>query len=157
MSNTPPAQPLKLFYSYAHKDESLRDELAIQLTLLRRQGLIAPWHDRNISAGTEWAGQIDRNLEEAQIILLLVSPDFIASDYCYDTEMMRAMERHEERSVRVIPIILRPCDWHSTPFGKLQALPRDAKPITSWSSRDEAFLDVAKGIRRVVESFVNPG
>ncbi len=140
-----------IFFSYAHEDETLRNELAKQLKLMKRQGLINEWYDRDIDAGTEWKQAIDEHLNNAQIILLLVSPDFIISDYCYDIEMMRAMERHEAREARVIPVILRPCDWHTAPFSKLQALPRNAKPITTWSNRDDAFLDVAKGIRKVVE------
>src|SRR5947209_1302849 len=142
---------IDIFFSYAHEDEALRNELAKQLKLMKRQGFINEWYDRDIDAGTEWKHAIDEHLNTAQIILLLVSPDFISSDYCYETEMMRAMKRYEAREVRVIPVILRPCDWHSAPFGKLQALPRNAKPITTWSNRDDAFLDVAKGIRKVVE------
>jgi hypothetical protein len=142
---------IDIFFSYAHEDETLRNELAKQLKLMKRQGLINEWYDRDIDAGTEWKYEIDEHLNNAQIILLLVSPDFIISDYCYDIEMMRAMERHEAREARVIPVILRPCDWHTAPFSKLQALPRNAKPITTWLNRDDAFLDVAKGIRKVVE------
>jgi hypothetical protein len=112
--------------------------------------VIQGWHDRRISAGTEWDGSIDEHLESASIILLLISSDFLASDYCYDKEMKRAMERHEERTTRVIPIILRKCDWHDAPFGKLQALPKDSKPITSWPDRDEAFTDVVAGLKRAI-------
>jgi hypothetical protein len=143
---------IDVFYSYAHEDETLRNELAKQLKLLKRQGKIDEWYDREITGGEEWEHKIDVHLNTASIILLLVSPDFITSDYCYDTEMMRAMERHELGEARVIPVILRPTDWHSAPFGKLQALPKDGKPITTWSNHDEAFLDVARGIRKVVEA-----
>jgi hypothetical protein len=146
-----PLQPVKLFYSYAHEDEELRVKLENHLSLMRRKKDIASWHDRDISAGTEWKKSIDENLEAAQIILLLVSDDFLASDYCYDIEMARAMERHDSGEARVIPIILRPCDWHDAPFGKLQALPKNAQPITKWENVDEAFLNVAQGIRRVVK------
>jgi hypothetical protein len=110
-----------------------------------------------IGAGEEWKGAIDRNLEEAQIVLLLISPDFLASAYCYDIETKRAVERHDRGEARVIPVILRPCDWHEAPFGKLQALPRDGKAVTSWRNRDEAWKDVAQGIRRAVVAInVNP-
>jgi len=102
--------------------------------------------------GSEWAGQIDEHLNSARIILLLVSADFLASDYCYDIEMKRAMERHEAGEARVIPIILRTCDWTSAPFAKLQALPTDAKPVDSWPSADAAFTDIARAIRRVVQA-----
>ncbi len=153
MSASPaPTRPLELFYSYSHKDEALRDQLDTQLKLLQRQGVIAPWHDRQISAGDEWKAEIEEHLNRADIILLLVSADFIASDFCWSNELTRALERQSRGEARVIPIILRDCDWHSAPFGKLQALPKDAKPITRWADRDEAFADVARGLRRAVES-----
>jgi hypothetical protein len=141
---------IEIFISYSHRDEKLRHELETHLSLLRRQGVINAWHDRMVPAGTEWADQIDEHLESAAIILLLISPDFMASDYCYETEMTRAIERHEARQACVIPVILRASDWKSAPFGKLQALPKDGKPIMSWPDRDEAFLDVAQGIRTAI-------
>ncbi|ABW33414.1 TIR domain-containing protein [Acaryochloris marina] len=144
--------PLKVFISYSHKDDDLREELVTHLANLKRQGKIAAWHDRAIEAGEEWKSQIDSKLESAQMILLLVSPDFIASDYCYDIEMQRAIARHDEGTAQVIPIILRPCDWLGSPFSKLQGLPKNAKPVTQWTNRDEAFLDVVNGIRRAVET-----
>lgn len=143
--------PVELFYSYSHKDEKLREKLETHLALLKRQCIISGWHDRRIGAGQEWANQIDQHLNTAQIILLLISADFLASDYCYEKELMRAMERHETGEATVIPIILRPCDWHTAPFGKLQALPKDAKPIKQWTDKDEAFLDVTQGIRLAAE------
>lgn len=150
---TPDADaPLEVFISYSHKDDDLREELDIHLSNLKRQGKIAAWHDRGIGAGEEWKSQIDSKLESAQMILLLVSPDFIASDYCYDIEMQRAIARHDEGTAQVIPIILRPCDWSDSPFSKLQGLPKNAKPVTQWTNRDEAFVDVVKGIRRAVET-----
>ncbi|MGK7885009.1 MAG: toll/interleukin-1 receptor domain-containing protein [Crocosphaera sp.] len=142
---------IEVFFSYSHKDESLRDKLANHLKLLERQGVISAWYDRDITAGTEWKGQIDEHLESAQVILLLISADFLASDYCYDIELKRAMERHELGEARVIPIILRDVDWKGATFGKLQALPKNAKPITSWDNEDEAFTNVAKGIRKAVD------
>jgi len=149
--------PIRLFYSYSHKDETLRDELEEALTLLERQGLISEWHDRKIGAGEEWKGAIDQNLEEAQVILLLVSSSFLASDYCWDVETKRAIERHDQGVAKVIPVILRPCDWHGAPFGQLQALPKDAKAVTTWTNKDEAWTDVAVGIRRAVEAMAaNP-
>lgn len=142
---------VKVFFSYSHKDEVLRDELATHLSVMKRRGVIEAWHDREISAGREWANAIDDNLNTADIILLLVSANFLASDYCYDIEMQRAMERHEAREARVIPIILKPVDWHDAPFAKLQALPKNAKAVTTWQDKDEAFFNVVQGIRRVVE------
>ncbi len=143
--------PIKLFYSYSHKDEDLRDELITHLSILRRQNVIEPWHDRQIEAGAEWDDEIKRHLNEAQVILLLISPAFIASDFCWGIEMTRAMERHEAREAVVIPIILRSCDWKGAPFGKLQGLPKDMKPVKDWADRDQAFTNIAQGIRRVVE------
>ena len=143
-----------LFYSYSHKDERLRDGLADHLALLKRQGILTEWYDRKIAAGDEWAQSIDKHIEQADIILLLVSANFIASDYCWGKEVERALERYEAGEARVIPIVLRPVDWTGAMFGKLQALPKNAKPITLWSNRDLAWLDVAKGIRAEVEALV---
>lgn len=142
---------LVVFYSYSHEDETLRKKLETHLKLLQRQGLISTWHDRKISAGEEWKGKIDENLQAANIILLMVSAAFIASDYCYDLEMKRALERHHSQMARVIPVILRDVDWKSAPFGILQALPKDGKPVMLWQNRDSAWKDVAAGIRKVVE------
>jgi len=146
-----PQPPIRIFYSYSHKDEILRDELEEALTLMKRQGHLSGWHDRLIGAGVEWKGKVDQNLEEAQVILLLVSSSFLASDYCWDVETRRAMERHDQGEARVIPVILRSCDWHEAPFGKLMALPKDGKAVTSWRNRDEAWTDVSKGIRLAVK------
>lgn len=143
--------PLELFYSYSHRDEGLRDELETHLAMLKNEGIIQGWHDRRINAGQEWDGEIDEHLNSARVILLLASPNFLASRYCYDIEVKRAMERHEAGEARVIPVILRPSEWERAPFSKLQALPTGAVPITRWPDRDEAFLNVAQGIRLAVE------
>ncbi|MFO1428918.1 MAG: TIR domain-containing protein [Candidatus Competibacteraceae bacterium] len=145
------AGPIEVFYSYSHKDEELREQLEFHLKLLKRLGVINDWHDRRIGAGTEWAGQIDHYLESSQIILLLISAYFLASDYCWDIEMKRALERHNAGTARVIPIMLRPVDWKGAPFSHLQVLPKDAKPVTDWSNQDAAFANVAEGIRKVAE------
>ncbi len=147
------ARPLKsaeLFFSYSHKDEKLRDELAKQLKLLERQGLLSSWHDRQIGAGQEWANQINEHARSADIILLLISPDFLASDYCFDMEMRAALERHDRGDALVIPIILRPVNWQSAIFAKLQALPKHGKPVTTFENRDLAFQDIEAGIRRAI-------
>jgi formylglycine-generating enzyme required for sulfatase activity len=144
------SQPaIEIFFSYARKDELLRDELAKHLKPLRQEGIIKDWHDREIPPGAEWQNEIDRHLESAQIILLLISADFLASDYCYSFELKRALERHNSREACVIPVILRSCDWKNTDFGKLQVLPTDGKPIQSrsWFDLDEAFTDVVEGLR----------
>jgi len=142
---------VKLFYSYSHKDEEYRETLETFLATLKRQGYISEWHDRKLVAGEEWDREIKEHLESAGIILLLVSADFIASDYIWDVEVGEALALHEAGKTRVIPVILRVCDWNGTPFGKLEALPKDAKPIKTWPDRDEAFTDVARGIRRAVK------
>jgi hypothetical protein len=152
-----PKKPVEVFFSYSHRDEKLRDQLEKHLSLLKHQGLIAGWHDRKIGGGIEWKGQIDQHLNSSRIILLLVSADFLASGYCYDVEMKRALERHEAGEARVIPIILKPCDWHEAPFAKLQAFPKDARPVTKWPNRDEAFTDVARGIRAAVAELASQG
>jgi predicted phosphodiesterase len=149
-------KPIKLFLSYAHSDEPLRQELMKHLSLLQRQSVIQTWHDRNINAGDDWKQQIDDNLNTATVILLLISADFLALDYCYEIEMQRALERHNAGEARVIPIILRPVDWHGARFGTLQALPADAKPITLWTNRDEAYANVAHGVRQAVEAMLRP-
>ena len=143
--------PISLFYSYAHEDEPLREQLEKHLHLLRRQGFISQWHDRQIMPGAEWMRDVDEHLNTASIILLLISPDFLASDYCYDVEMQRALKRHEHGETRVIPIILRPCDWRNAPFGHLQCLPRDGKSVTEWNNPDAAFLEIAQGVRQAVQ------
>ena len=146
-----PAKPVSLFYSYSHKDEELRLRLETHLAALRRGGLIAEWHDRKLEPGDAWKDEIDRHLTSADIVLLLVSSDFIASDYCWGEEMNKALERHKRGEARVIPVILRHCDWRSTPLASLQAVPKDAKPIKSWPDEDEAFLDVVAAIKRSVQ------
>jgi WD40 repeat protein len=145
--------PFKVFISYAHEDDRLKASLENQFSFMKRSGFISAWNDRDIKAGQEWKNQIDTHLNTAQIILLLISPDFMASDYCYSVEMIEALKMHEAGEACVIPIILRPTDWDGAPFSKLQVLPTKAKPITSWRNRDEAFLDVVQGIRRAVQEF----
>src|SRR5262245_25714071 len=147
---------IRLFISYAHRDEDLRLELDDHLSNLQRQQIISGWHDRRIAPGQEWADQIDNALNEAQIILLLISARFMASDYCYAKEMVRAIERHDAGEAVVIPIILSACDWQGAPFSKLQALPKDAKPIKTSNDRDEAWLDVVRGLRRVIDRLSRP-
>lgn len=141
----------KVFFSYSHVDEPLRDQLETQLAMLKRQGVIETWHDRRIGAGEDLHNAIDGHINAADIILLLASPDFLASDYCYEREMARALERHEAGESIVIPVILRPCDWHGAPFGRILATPPDGKPVTQWPDRDHAFLEVTRAIRGAAE------
>jgi hypothetical protein len=145
-------EPIKVFLSYSHKDEELRQELISHLSGLQHQGLIEPWHDRNISAGSEWADQIDQNLEQADIILFLVSADFINSRYRYSIEMKRALERHRAKTACTIPVIIRDCDWKSTDLHQLNGIPRDNRHVTGWGdkfARDSAWRQVSEEIGKV--------
>src|SRR6266566_2694508 len=151
--------PLEVFCCYARKDQLLLNELKIHLSPLQRRGLITIWSDIDIDAGAVWEKEIKKHLNTAQIILLLISPDFMASEYCYSTEMQRALERHEQKEAHVIPILLRPTIWKDAPFDKLQVLPTNAKPVTdrrSWLTEDEALNDVVEGIRKVVTELMLP-
>lgn len=147
-------QKIKIFYSYSHKDEKHRKSLETHLSLMSRNEVILEWHDRKISAGQEWEKEIDNNIKSSDIILLFVSSDFIASDYCYENEMKLALLQHEQSTSIVIPIIIRPSNWSETPFSKLQALPSDAKPVTTWGNEDEAWLNVAEGIKAKVNEVI---
>lgn len=138
---------IRVFISYSHADEELRQVLDKHLMSLRHQGLIEVWHDRRIGAGEEWAGQIDENIKNAHIILLLVSADFIASRYCYEVELANAMDRHQRRDAIVIPVILRPCDWHDLAFGKLQAATREGRPVVKFPTLDDGFLEVVNALK----------
>lgn len=140
-----------LFISYSHEDRELRGELAKHLSGLRNIGVINDWFDGDIIEGREWEQELFHHLDTAQIILILVSADFIASKFCYQVEMQRALARHDAGLARVIPIILHPTDWKQLPFAKLQALPPDAKPVSMWSNRHEAYVNIVKGIKRAIQ------
>ncbi|UKO99394.1 SUMF1/EgtB/PvdO family nonheme iron enzyme [Nostoc sp. UHCC 0870] len=144
----------KIFISYSHEDEPLKNELIKHLSILKRQGVISIWQDRKISPGTEWDKEIKDNLQTADIILLLVSPDFIASEYCNGVEVKIAIERHNAGDARVIPVILRNVFWQLDHFVKLQALPTNATPVKSWTNQDDAFTDIAQGIRKVAQELI---
>jgi len=147
---------INLFYSYAFADKDLRDQLAKHLIQLKRDELISEWHNQQILAGTDCAEVIDQAIHSAYVILLLISADFLASDTCYQIEMRQALERHRRGEARVVPVILRPCNWQHSPFAHLQCLPRNSQPITVWPNWDEAFADVVAGIRNIVESLCRP-
>jgi len=142
---------LEVFIAYSHANERMKQKLIKHLSSLRRTGLVEAWHDRQIQPGADWDREIDQHLNRSQIILLLISADFIDSDYCYSIEMIRALERDARDEARVIPVILRPCDWPALPFGRLQGLPLNGKPVTKWSNQDEAYTDIARELRKVVE------
>ena len=149
--------PVKIFFCYAHKDETLLTELKTHLSPLWREGLIEVWYDRDISAGMQWEQQIKEQLNSSQIILLLISPDFMASDYINNVELKQALERDKRGEARVIPVILRPVYWKGV-LGRLQALPTDGRPVVDryWQSVDEAFFNVIEGVRKVIEHMEPP-
>ena len=150
----PKNQPLKVFISYSHKDKNLKEKLERHLAALKSLGEVALWHDQEVEAGTEWEPQIKAALEEADILLLLVSSDFISSEYINNIELKAALKRHYAGTARVIPILLRPVHWEGTDISRLERLPKNKKAITDWGKEDEdnAFVDVAQGLSKVVAS-----
>ena len=154
---TKPRETISIFYCYARKDKKSRDTLAEHLSNLKWQGLITEWHDFDISPGQEWENEIAAHLDTADIILLLITRNFMASYYCHEVEMKRAIERHKAREARVIPIRLRHVDWENAPFSKLQALPSNGKTVSDWPDKDKAYTDICQGIKKVVNEFLgNP-
>jgi hypothetical protein len=150
------AMPTDIFLSYAHADEGLMNDVRRQLIVFERNGQIRKWYDRQIQLGEDWERRIDSRLRCAKVILLLISPAFIESKYCYNIEMEEALRRHRRKNAVVIPIILRPCAWQKSPIGSLQALPKDGKPITQWSDRDQVCLDVANSVMDIVKKLQRP-
>ncbi len=149
------AQPTRIFYCYAHKDEKFRRELQENLALLRNQGLIEDWSDRDIPPGAEWDDEIDDRLRSADVILLLVSSAFIASNYIWGKELQLAVSRHQAGQARVIPVVLRPVVWDGAPFAKFQMLPPDAKPIVKWRPREDGWVAVTKSFDRLVRGLAS--
>lgn len=147
--------PIRVFFSYSSVDEEHCKQLLNHLSILRRQGVIEEWHFREIIPGEEWDGKIREELNRAELILFLVSSDFLASDYCYDVEVERALERRTAGEAQVVPIIVRPVDYQGSRFEELQLLPTDAVPVTRWDDADEAWVSVAKGIRAVCENLTD--
>ena len=138
-------EKMKLFYSYSHKDEEYREKLENHLSTLKRDGYIEDWHDRKILAGQDYQKEIDKNLEEADIIALLISSDFLSSSSCQN-EMRVALDLQKRKGATVIPIIVRSCDWKSSDIRSLQSLPKDGKPVSDWPDLDAAFMDIVYGI-----------
>jgi TIR domain len=141
---------VSLFFSYSHTDEEYRNRLEKHLAPLKREGLISGWHDRKIHAGGHLHDEISQHVEHDQVILLLVSADFLASDYCQDREMATALERHKRKEAIIIPIIVHPCDWKNTPLGELRVTPRDGKPISKHPHHDDAYLEIVTDIREAI-------
>ena len=154
LANLTESGQLKVFVSYCHEDEEFKNALLKHLKPLERLNLINSWHDGKIKPGEDWGRSISDNLEQADIVLLLVSVDFINSSYCHDVELERALEKEEEGQSRVIPIIVRPCLWTRSRFARLQALPRDARASSLWPSLDDACLNIAEGVLKVAEELL---
>jgi len=145
----------KVFFSYSHKDEGARNELEKHLAILKREGAIETWHDRRIPVGADLDNVIDQNLIESNLCLLLVSPDFLASEYCYSMEMKKALEMRQQHATWVIPIILDHCDWQNTPLGGLLACPTDGKPVSDYPNPNRAFNEITHAIRDVIRSIAS--
>jgi hypothetical protein len=147
---------ISAFISYSHRDEEFRSELEVHLAMLKREGLVTLWHDRRITAGCDIDSAISTHLEDAQLVLLLVSPYFLDSDYCYDREMARAVEKHDAGTARVVPIIINPCEWQKALFGRLRATPPDGRPITKFPNIHDAYLAVVTDIRTAISELGEP-
>lgn len=146
-------KPLRVFYSYSHKDEKYLDELKAHLAPLRDQKFIEDWYDRMIPAGSTWESQIANEMETADIFLMIISSNFLSSNYCYEVEMQKALEKAHKNECLSIPIIIRECLWDFTPLKKLQALPTDGIPVQSWQNRDKAWKNVAEGLLNAIKKF----
>ncbi|MCP4306794.1 MAG: toll/interleukin-1 receptor domain-containing protein [bacterium] len=149
---TPKKAAVDIFVSYSHADNKIKNDLLKHLAPLSRLSLVRHWHDDEIKPGDEWQKAIADKLRSSQIVLLLISSDFISSKYCYEKELDGAMKRHKAKEMAVLPVILRPCLWQDLQFGKLQALPNNGRAITSWGNLDEALTNVATGVREAVQS-----
>ncbi|MEH2420777.1 MAG: TIR domain-containing protein [Nostoc sp.] len=143
--------PVTIFCSYSRIDLNYYAQLKTHMSILKRQGIIDAWYERDIDAGNDWRENISEQLKQSQILLLFVSSDYLASDYSYTREMEYALQRHRAKEAIVVPIIVRPVDWSDAPFSSLQVLPRDGRPISRWENRDEAFIEIAQGIRLIAE------
>jgi hypothetical protein len=143
---------VNVFISYSHKDELIKEELENHFSGLRRNGLINDWNDRMIQAGDLWEAEIKEKLNNAEIVIFLVSSDFMASNYIHNVEIKNAMERHNSSLIKIIPVIARPCDFASLPISNIQALPKNAKAITLWENKDEAYLDVVNQFKKLLAS-----
>lgn len=142
---------MKAFISYTHADSAILDKLHTHLAQLKREGLLKSWTDREIKAGGLLNQQIEANLLESNLFLALLSPEYIASNYCYEIEFEKAIELNKQNKLIIIPIIIEPCDWLATPFKEFKALPKDGKPISEWQNANTAFLNVVQELRKLIE------
>ena len=150
---------LKVFYSYSHKDKEYLQSLQAQLKILERLGKIEVWSDDKILPGERWDDHITHKLQSADIILLLISADFLNSDYIWNTEFKIALERESRKEASIVPIILKKCLWRETPLKALQAIPHDdngrLKPVDEWGDRDKAFANIAEDLAKLISSRSN--
>lgn len=151
--NTSMTKEIKVFLSYSHADEKYKEELDKHFAALKRSDKVETWNDRELQAGTKFDDDIKSHLNQDDIIILLISSDFIASDYCYNIEMQRAIERANNNECKVIPIIVRPCLWTETPIKDILALPKDGKPISKYEDSDEAYLEIVSAVNNMINSF----
>lgn len=144
---------MKLFLSYSHQDEELKNQFETHLSQFKRDKLIESWNDRKITPGENWCKEISIHLEDADIIIFLISSDFIASDYCCEIEVKKGIQQHNEGKSILVPIVVRPCNWKDMEIGKFQALPTDLKPIVTWNNKDEGWLNVIFGLKKLINEF----
>jgi tetratricopeptide (TPR) repeat protein len=151
---TLPIKEINSFYCYAREDHDFCEKLEHYLTPLKRRHSFSTWFDRRINPGENWEEAVEEHLNAADLIFLLISPDFMASDYCYTKEMRRALERHARGEARVVPILLRPTYWEDMPFSGIQLLPTNSIPLTRWLDSDEAFQDIIGGIDKTIQALL---
>ncbi|MGH3449661.1 MAG: TIR domain-containing protein [Haloechinothrix sp.] len=149
--------PLKLFLSYAHEDRDLVTELRKHLAPLRHEQIVADWYDREVMAGQDWDREIRAQLESSDLVIVVVSADFVASDYAYGRELALALRLHDQGRLRLLPVIGRNCKWQNLPLARLQVLPEGAVPISSWDQRDDALVSVVVGVERVAREILSSG
>jgi len=147
---------MKAFISYSHIDERYVQRLHTHLAQMKRDGLIDTWYDREISAGTNLNQEISRHLKESNVFIAVTSPDFLDSEYCFDIEMSKAIEDHHAGQIRIIPLIVEPCDWLNSPLKDFRATPRDGKPISDWSNINSAYLDIITDLRKLTNPKAKP-
>ncbi len=149
------SQPLRLFISYARKDVEYKDEFLLHLKPLVRKGVIKSWHDGDIVASEEWADEIKKNLETSDVLIFLISPAFMASDYINVNEIGKAIERHQKKEVTIVPIWIKPVADTDEFLDKFQSLPKDRKPVSQWSDHDDAWVDVVTRLKKLFERKTN--
>ena len=142
---------MKAFISYSHHDEHYLERLKIHLTPMRREKRITDWADKDIYAGSDLDSSISDELENSDLFIALISPDYLASNYCYEKEFDKAMAMQEAGRLTIVPVILQPCEWKITPFGKMKALPKDGKAVSEWTNENNAYLDISNEMRRLLD------